>query len=264
MGGIFRSREVRQILVILFAKDTECRYVYTSEIEDLIDGGEEHSILGKTDREIQYDQELGQMYYEQDKEIMRTGESCHCYSEFWENGIKKHYHLRFQQKKEEEIARLAYRDLVTGVYNRNYFEQEKEKVDMEQLYAILSVSINHLDYIKSKQGMLYMENVLRKGVKVLQECTKEEVKIYRVSENIFYFWLTEPVQLENYVYELKETFRKSREEENLPMSFSIGAVYYNKIDKETMNELIARCEKMRLLDEKHAEANFIEGKMKLL
>lgn len=43
--------------------------------------------------------------------------------------------------------------------------------------------------------MLYMENVLRKGVKVLQECTKEEVKIYRVSENIFYFWLTEPMQL---------------------------------------------------------------------
>ena len=54
-----------------------------------------------------------------------------------ENSIKKHYHLRFQQKKEEEIARLAYRDLVTGVYNRNYFEQEKEKADMEQLYAII-------------------------------------------------------------------------------------------------------------------------------
>lgn len=51
--------------------------------------------------------------------------------------IKKHYHLRFQQKKEEGIARLAYRDLVTGVYNRNYFEQEKEKADMEQLYAII-------------------------------------------------------------------------------------------------------------------------------
>lgn len=181
-----------------------------------------------------------------------------------EDSIKKHYHVRFQQKKEEEISRLAYRDLVTGVYNRNCFEQEKEKVDMEQLYAILSVSINHLDYIKSKYGMLYMENVLRRGVKVLQECTKEEIKIYRVSENIFYFWLTEPVQLENYVYELKEAFQKSSEEENLPMSFSIGAVYYNKIDKETMNELITRCEKMRLLDEKHAEANFIEGKMKLL
>ena len=72
------------------------------------------------------------------------------------------------------------------------------------------------------------------------------------------------MQLENYIYELKETFRKSSEEENLPMSFSIGAVCYNKIDKETMNELITRCEKMRLLDEKHAESNFIERKMKLL
>ena len=28
-----------RIPVILFAKDKECRYIYTSEIEDLIDGG---------------------------------------------------------------------------------------------------------------------------------------------------------------------------------------------------------------------------------
>ena len=78
-----------KIPVILFAKDTECRYVYTSEIEDLIDGGEERSILGKTDREIQYDQELGQMYYEQDKEIMRTGESG-----MYERTAKQHTQIR--------------------------------------------------------------------------------------------------------------------------------------------------------------------------
>ena len=181
-----------------------------------------------------------------------------------EESIKKHYHVRFQQKREEEISRMAYLDLVTGVYNRNYFEQEKEKVDMDQLYAILSVSINHMEYIKSKYGMLHVENILRKGVKVLQEHTSDQVKIFRVSENLFYFWLTEPVQLENYVYDLKEAFRNSNEEEVPPLSFSIGAVYHNKVDKESMNELINRCEKMRILDEKHAEANFIEGKMKLL
>ena len=38
-----------KIPAILFAKDKECRYIYTSEIEDAIDAGEEHSILGKTD-----------------------------------------------------------------------------------------------------------------------------------------------------------------------------------------------------------------------
>ena len=33
--------------------------------------------------------------------------------------------------------------------------------------------------------------------------------------------------------------------------------------KENIDELIDRCGKMRLLDEKHAEAEFIEGKMKI-
>ena len=67
-------------------------------------------ILGKTDREIQYDQELWQMYYEQDKEIMRTGESCRCYSEFWENG----------RPVVREIAKSpVYRDgKLIGVWNR--------------------------------------------------------------------------------------------------------------------------------------------------
>lgn len=112
--------------------------------------------------------------------------------------------------------------------------------------------------------MLYTENILRKGVQILQESAKEDVKIRRVSENIFCFWLMEPVELELYIQQLKEAFRKKGEEENLPFSFSIGAIYNNTIGKENIDELIDRCGKMRLLDETHAEAEFIEGKMKML
>lgn len=112
--------------------------------------------------------------------------------------------------------------------------------------------------------MLYTENILRKGVQILKESTKEDVKICRVSENIFYFWLMKPVELEINIQQLKEAFRKKGEEENLPFSFSIGAIYNNTIGKENIDELIDRCGKMRLLDEKHAEAEFIEGKMKML
>lgn len=183
---------------------------------------------------------------------------------FREKQIKKHYHTKFLRKKEEEISKLLYKDLVTGVYNRNYFEQEKEKLDVTKLYALFSVSINHMEYFKSKYGILYVENILRKGVQVIQECNKEDMKIFRVSENIFYFWLTEPVQLEGYIYHMKEMFKKKGEEAKLPFSFSIGAIYNNKVEKETIDELIARCGQMRILDEKHAEADFIAGKMKLL
>lgn len=133
-----------------------------------------------------------------------------------------------------------------------------------KIYAFLSVSINHIEYFKGKYGMLYTENILRKGVQILHESAKEDVKICRVSENIFCFWLMEPVELEVYIQQLKEAFRKKREEENLPFSFSIGAIYNNTIGKENIDELIDRCGKMRFLDETHAEAEFIEGKMKML
>lgn len=162
-----------------------------------------------------------------------------------EKRVEKHYQMKFWKEKEEEISKLAYKDLVTGVYNRNFFEKEKNEIDVKKLYALLSVSINHVEYFKGKYGIFYTENILRKGVQVLQECTKEDVKICRVSENIFYFWLMEPVQLETYIQQIKDAFRKKGEEENI-------------------DELIDRCGKMRLLDEKHAEAEFIEGKMKML
>ena len=133
-----------------------------------------------------------------------------------------------------------------------------------KIYAFLSVSINHIEYFKGKYGIFYTENILRKGVQILQESAKEDVKICRVSENIFCFWLMEPVELELYIQQLKEAFRKKGEEENLPFSFSIGAIYNNTIGKENIDALIDRCGKMRLLNEKHAEAEFSEGKMKML
>ena len=181
-----------------------------------------------------------------------------------EKGVKRKYYLEFLQEKDEEVSQLAYKDLVTGVYNRNYFEHEKERIDLEKMSALLSVSVNHAEYFKGKYGIFFMESVLRKGIKVLQDCTKEEIKICRVSENIFYFWFMEPVQLETYIRDIKSAFKKIGEEENIPYSFSVGAIYNNTVGKENIDELIDRCGKMRLLDEKHAEAQFIEGKMKLL
>ena len=132
------------IPVILFAKDRDCRYIYTSEVAEVIDGGEEHSILGKTDMDIQFDPELGKLYYEQDKEIMATGNPTHFYSEFYVNGKKI---VREISKNpvykdgeiigvcgvvsdatelmglKEKFERLSFLDQKTGSYNRHYFLQ---------------------------------------------------------------------------------------------------------------------------------------------
>lgn len=180
-----------------------------------------------------------------------------------EKRIKKQYHQEYLRKKEKEISELAFKDLVTGVFNRNYFEQEKDKIDMKKMYALVSVSINHVEYFKNKYGIFFTEGIFRKGVEAIKGCVKEEVKICRVSENIFYFWFMEPVQLETYIYDIKEEFKKTGEKEEIPLSFSVGAIYNNAVGKENIDELIDRCDNMRRLDEKHAESKFIEGKMKM-
>lgn len=181
-----------------------------------------------------------------------------------EKGVRRRYYLEFLQEKEAEISELAYKDLVTGVYNRNYFEHEKDRIDLKQMSALLSVSINHAEYFKSKYGIFFMESILRKGVKILQDCTTEKIKICRVSENIFYFWFMQPIQMETYIHDIKTAFAEEGEKENIPYSFSVGAIYNNTVGKEKIDELIDRCGKMRLLDEKHAEAKFVEGKVKML
>ena len=131
-----------QIPEILFAKDTECRYVYTSKMESFIDKRSENSVIGKTDMEIQNNPELVKMFYEQDKEIMRTGKMSHCYCEFNDNGKKVYREIAknpvYSDGKligvcgvvsdvtelmnlKKKFESLTFFDTLTGVYNRNYF-----------------------------------------------------------------------------------------------------------------------------------------------
>ena len=181
-----------------------------------------------------------------------------------EKAVKSHYRAKFKKEKEQEIEKLAYTDLLTGAYNRNWFEHKKAEINMENLYAFFSVSINQMKYIKTKHGNKAFENVLVMAADILKQCNPDDTAIYRISENGFYFWFERPVNLENYILKIKEAFRQKGEEEHMPLSFAVGAVYNNMVDKEKIDDLIERCEKMRLLDKKQADARFIEEKMKLL
>lgn len=127
----------------IFFKDTECKYRFTSEICDLINGGKENSIIGKTDKEIQKNKELGQFYYEDDLKILETGKGSEHISEFpFETG-SLYYEIRknpvFHQDKiigiigivtdvtkqirlEKELEELSFTDKLTGLHNRNYME----------------------------------------------------------------------------------------------------------------------------------------------
>lgn len=66
----------------IFFKDTECKYRFVTELCNFLNGGEEHSILGKTDLEVQTNPELAKFYFEDDLKILKTGEGSEYVSDF--------------------------------------------------------------------------------------------------------------------------------------------------------------------------------------
>ncbi len=179
-----------------------------------------------------------------------------------QTGAKNQYKAQLKKEKDEEIKRIAYNDLATGVYNRNYYEALVDEVDMRKVYSAISVSVNHMEYYKKKYGVLYVDSMMRKGADVIKAHTAEDdVMIFRLSENIFFYWLKSPVKLEEYIYDIKSSFSDLGTETDI-YSLAVGGVYNN--GTETLNEMLEKCEKMRTIDENLAEAKFVKSKIQLL
>lgn len=158
---------------VLFAKDKDCRYIYTSEIEAAINSGEENSILGKTDMDIQYDPALGKLYYEQDREIIRTGKPVHCYSEFYIHGKKEVREISKNpiyrdgeiigisgvvsdvtelMNLKEQFEQLSLLDSSTGCYNRNYYVKNDFNKQENLPCAYIMCDCNDLKAVNDQYG----------------------------------------------------------------------------------------------------------------
>ena len=98
-------------------------------------------------------------------------------------------------------------------------------------------------------------------VHLIRESSQEELRIYRCTESVFVFWFTKSVDLDRYIQNLKQEFAVQIGEGRLEFSISVGAAYRESGVEETLDDLIDRCEKMQIMDEKNAEIFFVEGKI---
>ena len=181
----------------LFFKDTNCRYQLVSEICQLINGGPDHSIIGKTDLEIWDDESVGRAYDEDDLRIIETDEGSECVNEFpgpdgplFFSIKKRPVHrddklvgivgivtdITEQMRLARELERQSITDQLTGLYNRNYLEINANVVHDEDDYPIslLMLDCNYLKQTNDRLGHGAGDRLLKRVAQVIKDNTPSE------------------------------------------------------------------------------------------
>ncbi|ACV23435.1 Probable diguanylate cyclase YdaM [Slackia heliotrinireducens] len=202
----FTSEQLEIILKAVpanvFFKDLDCRYQYVSHICDMLNTGGKGTIIGKTDPEIQPDPELGRKFYEEDKEIIRTGESMKYLQEMTFGPDTYYYEISkmpvidsdgeimgvigmvsdmteqiLTQRKLEAYSQI---DSMTGVFNRTFFNKFLDDAkDVNQPMAVIMADCNYLKTFNDNYGHSMGDQLIKSTVENIQQVIGEQGKVVR-------------------------------------------------------------------------------------
>ena len=235
--------------VNIFFKDTECKYRFTSEICNLVYAGENGSIVGKTDLEVQKFPEMGKMYYEDDKKILATGEGSQYINEFpMEDGESLYFEIKKNAvwdgngniigivgivdnvtervRLEKKVEALSIIDGLTGVYNRNYlkYRVEEKKKKMIFPFTVIMSDCNYLKKVNDQYGHEYGDILLKIVADTLKEEIPEDSPVIRMGGDEFMILgngITEEKASELMANIRESLKRKSKEK--IPLSLAMGS-----------------------------------------
>lgn len=256
--------------VNIFFKDTECKYCFVSEICDMVSAGENGSIVGKTDLEVQKFSEIGKMYYEDDKKILATGEGSQYINEFpMEDGESLYFEIKKNAVRnengniigivgivdnvtervrlEKKVEELSMIDGLTGVYNRNYlkYRVEEKKKKLIFPFTVIISDCNYLKKVNDQYGHEYGDILL----KIVAGKIPEGSPVIRMGGDEFMILgngITEEKASE-LMTNIQESL-KQKSKEKIPLSLAMGS--YTVQDKDFCFDEICHKADMRMYEDK--------------
>lgn len=184
-----------------FLKDREGKYAFATKVCELINAGEDGTIVGKTDFDIQYDKELGRRYYEEDLEIIAKGISTHTIDEIDIQGEKNYIEVIkkpiYNDEKEvigiigicndvtelvnirKQYEQLSLYDSLTGLYNRNYIVKFNFDEEQNMPCSYIVCDCNGLKMINDQFGHNAGDQHLCKVASLLKEVARDDSVVIR-------------------------------------------------------------------------------------
>jgi len=200
---------INSIPDLIFYKDITGVYLGCNTAFEKFAGKQEQQIVGYTDADL-FPPEDAEIYLESDFEMMKTNISRRNeemviypdgkkviletlktpYYDFEGNvmgliGISRDITKR--KNREEMIQQLSYRDSLTGIYNRTYFQIKRTELDTPA-YLPLSVivgDVNGMKLINDAFGHTEGDNLLKYVAHILTQCSREGDVVTRTGGDEF-------------------------------------------------------------------------------
>ncbi|HYE83544.1 MAG TPA: HD domain-containing phosphohydrolase [Clostridia bacterium] len=174
-----------------------------------------------------------------------------------------------RKKREDEIGYLNYHDVLTGLYNRRFFEEEKKRVDNRSSLplSIIIGDIDGLKLINDALGHSEGDKLIVAMAKILDNCCRKEDILARTGGDEFSILLPETSNEDAYkiVKQIEmscEEYKRKTMDEAHHVSISLGCATRSNAN-ETLNSIMKDAEdsmyRHKLLQSKSLHSSIISS-----
>jgi len=177
-----------------------------------------------------------------------------------------HYYLIIIQTQ-GNLYRYAYRDLLTGLYNRNYWEQLKSgalEIYPSRSFSLIIIDIDNLKYINDNKGHLAGDKAIRiVGQSIRENIRKQDIAI-RYGGDEFFVLLTNTKKaiVKKVINRIRKSINRRCESGNIHIAISAGMACSNSIYKLEKVITMADYNMYREKKEKKVQVRQLEDELK--
>lgn len=166
---------------------------------------------------------------------------------------------------ENKLKKMSYRDKLTGLYNRAYFDEKLKELNNKEFFPLSFVmgDLNGLKIINDAIGHLEGDKILKEISRVIKNSCRKDDLIFRWGGDEFCILL--PKTTEEEAEAICNRIRKNcklNHKTIIPLSIALG-VSSKKESKKPIDEVLVEAEdkvyREKLVNEKHIKKNIIDS-----
>ncbi|MGD0153262.1 MAG: HD domain-containing phosphohydrolase [Thermacetogeniaceae bacterium] len=142
-----------------------------------------------------------------------------------------------RKQAEERLRQLSYHDVLTGLYNRSYFEEELLRLDVERQLplSIIIGDVNGLKLVNDTLGHQKGDELLARAAAILKRNSRNEDIVCRWAGDEFAILLPQTEkETANNICERIRSACQATEGEPVPISFSLGVATKESLATRTL------------------------------